>query len=219
MKKDFDAIIFDMDGVIFDTEALVIEAWKKIANKYNIQDIEIVCRDCLGQNETVSTQKFMTKYGPEFPYAEYKAEMREVFVNELNGRFPPVKEGVREFLQFLKTKNIPIAIASSTRREVVELSLKNTGLYDYFDKIVCGDMVSHSKPHPEIFLTACKELAVEPERAYAIEDSFNGIRSAHAGNLKPIMVPDLLQPTEEIRGLAEVVLPTMTEVQKYLFEN
>ena len=52
--------------------------------------------------------------------------------------------------------------------------------------------MERSKPAPDIFLKACEELKVEPERAYAIEDSYNGIRAAHAGKLKPIMIPDLL---------------------------
>ena len=78
------------------------------------------------------------------------------------------------------------------------------------------DMVEHSKPAPDIFLKACAELGVAPERAYAIEDSYNGIRAAHAGHLLPIMVPDLLPANEEMQEKAEVVLPDLFEVIAYL---
>ena len=71
---------------------------------------------------------------------------------------------------------------------------------NFFDNVICGDMVEHSKPAPDIFLKACAELGVAPERAYAIEDSYNGIRAAHAGHLLPIMVPDLLPANEEMQG-------------------
>ena len=73
-----------------------------------------------------------------------------------------------------------------------------------------------SKPAPDIFLKACAELGVAPERAYAIEDSYNGIRAAHAGHLLPIMVPDLLPANEEMQEKAEVVLPDLFEVIAYL---
>ena len=77
-------------------------------------------------------------------------------------------------------------------------------------------MVKRSKPEPDIFLKACEELGVDPNRSYAIEDSFNGIRSAHAGNLRPIMVPDIKQPDDEMRSLAEVILNNLNEVVEYL---
>ena len=96
--------------------------------------------------------------------------------------------------------------------------LRDAGLYDYFDRVVCGNMVTKSKPDPEIFLTACRLLEVEPGEAFAIEDSFNGIRSASSGGLRPIMVPDIVEPTGEIRGLCERVLPTLMDVQAYFEE-
>ena len=89
-------------------------------------------------------------------------------------------------------------------------------IIEYFDRIICGDMVSRSKPAPDIFLKACEELNVSPSDSYAIEDSYNGIRAAHAGGLHPIMVPDLLPADEEMQSLAEIVLPSLTSVMEYL---
>ena len=79
-------------------------------------------------------------------------------------------------------------------------------------------MVTHSKPHPEIFLLAAKALNAAPENCYVIEDSFNGIRAAAAAGTHPLMVPDMLQPTEEIRSLAEQVFPSLNEVLFFLLE-
>ena len=62
-------------------------------------------------------------------------------------------------------------------------------------------MVEHSKPRPDIYLMACSRLGVEPEMAAAIEDSPNGIKSAHAAGMLPIMVPDMVEPTAEIEAL------------------
>ena len=94
--------------------------------------------------------------------------------------------------------------------------LTEGNLISYFDEVVCGDMVSKSKPDPEIFLKACEQLSVEPECAYAIEDSYNGIRSAHAAGMRPIMVPDMAEPTPEMEELSERILPSLLNVKEYL---
>ena len=127
-----------------------------------------------------------------------------------------MKPGVVELLTFLKEEGKKIPLASSTRRQTVTNQLRDAGILDFFDQVICGDMVERSKPAPDIFLKACEELGVKPERAYAIEDSYNGIRAAHAGKLHPIMVPDLLPETAEMREKAEVVLSSLLEVISYL---
>ena len=70
----------------------------------------------------------------------------------------------------------------------------------YFDKIVCATMVKNGKPKPDIYLKACEELGVLPCEAIALEDSPNGIISAHDAGCKAVMVPDLSEPDEEIKS-------------------
>lgn len=217
MVKDFKAVVFDMDGVIFDSEVKVIECWKVIAEKYNIPDIEEACLECLGTNQVVTKEKFLIRYGADFPYTEIKKEMSELFHSRYDKGRLPMKVGVVELLEFLKERGKKIALASSTRREVVTRELRDAGVLDYFDAVICGDMVSRSKPEPDIFLKACEELKVSPSDAYAIEDSYNGIRAASRGELRPIMVPDLAPATEEMEKLSEVILENLLEVKEYLY--
>ena len=94
--------------------------------------------------------------------------------------------------------------------------LRDAGLLPYFDELVCGDMVSKSKPEPDIFLKACEVIGVDPKNAFAIEDSYNGIRSANRAGLMPIMVPDLLPPDDEMRSLAVAVIDNLDKVIEYL---
>ena len=77
----------------------------------------------------------------------------------------------------------------------------------------------HSKPNPEIYQLACAGLGISPKDAYAIEDSYNGIRSAYAAGLQPIMVPDLIPPNEEMQQMSRVILPDLTQVISYLEQN
>ena len=132
-----------------------------------------------------------------------------------NGRLP-LKPGVVEILEELRRRKVKVALASSTRKAVVEQELRDAGILHYFEKVICGDMVERSKPAPDIFLKTCEELGVEPERSYAIEDSYNGIRSAHGAGMRPIMVPDLSEPTEEMERLAVAILPDLLAVMDYL---
>lgn len=218
MKDTFDAVVFDMDGVIFDSEIKVIECWQEVALRHQIPDIETACRECLGLNRQVTRERMLARYGQDFPYDVYKEEMSALFHTRYGQGRLPQKKGVKELLAFLRENHKKIALASSTRSQVVIQELKDGGLYQYFDQVVCGDMVERSKPHPDIFLKACRLLKVKPSSAYGVEDSHNGIRSASAAGLRPIMVPDLAPVTEEMKGLSETVLPDLLAVKKYLEE-
>ncbi len=214
-----EAVIFDMDGVIFDSESKVTECWIETAEKHGIKDIETLCRMCLGINAAETRRIALEFYGEDFPYDEYKKEMSDLYHSSYDGGRLPMKSGVTELLTFLKNSGIKIALASSTRTEVVTNQLRDAGILPFFDKVICGDMVKQSKPAPDIFLKACEELSVSPENAVGIEDSYNGIRSVNSAGMRPIMVPDLAPPTEEMEQLAEVILPSLSEVIGYIGEH
>ena len=93
--------------------------------------------------------------------------------------------------------------------------LTNAGLIDYFDSVTGGDSVTISKPDPQIYLIACEKLGSLPSRTFAIEDSFNGIRSAHRAGMRPLMVPDMIPPDDEMLSLCEAIFGDLMEVLEY----
>ena len=212
----YQAVVFDMDGVIFDTERLVIEFWKEVAKKHNIPNIEHTCIQCLGTNRVRTREIFLENYGADFPYDPYRAEVTELFNTHYKGVPLPTKPGIRELLSYLQEQDIKVGLASSTAQHLVRDEIGTAGLLPYFQTLVCGDMVEHSKPAPDIFLKACEILNADPTKSIAIEDSFNGIRSAHCAGMTPIMVPDQVQPTDEIRALAFHVMPSLLDVLNWL---
>ena len=216
MNKKYKAVIFDMDGVIFDSEQCIIECWKIVAEKYQIPNIEPVLYKCLGVTYEEGRRIFLTRYGDDFPYDERKKERSDLYHERYDGGRLPLKPGVRELLVWLKENGYKVGVASSTRKEVVTKQLEDAGLLKYFDNITCGDMVAKSKPEPDIYLMACERLGVQPEDAVAIEDSYNGIKSAHAAGMFPIMVPDLLEPDEEMRKLSGRIFESLIEVKGWL---
>lgn len=205
-----------MDGVIFDSERAVMDCWLQLADQYGIKNIEEPYRACIGTTITKTKEIMLDTYGQDFPYDRYAKETSLMYHERFDGGRLPMKPGVMELLLDLKERKKKIALASSTRRQTVIKQLKDARILDYFDAVVCGDMVGRSKPAPDIFLKACEELQVVPEEAYAIEDSYNGIRAAHAGKLRPIMVPDLLPENEEMKKISEVILGSLLEVMDYL---
>lgn len=212
----YQAVVFDMDGVIFDTERLVIEFWKEVAKKHNIPNIEHTCIQCLGTNRVRTREIFLENYGADFPFDPYRAEVTELFDTHYKGVPLPTKPGIRELLNYLQEQDIKVGLASSTAQHLVRDEIGTAGLLPYFQTLVCGDMVEHSKPAPDIFLKACEILNADPTKSIAIEDSFNGIRSAHCAGMTPIMVPDQVQPTDEIRALAFHVMPSLLDVLNWL---
>ena len=216
MNEQLQAVIFDMDGVIFDSERLVIECWETIAKKYNIPDIVEICMRVQGNNREETGKRFREKYGNDFPYEAYKKEVSALFRHLYGGGRLPLKPGVAEILAELKRGDIPLALASSTRTDIVKLELDEARLLQYFDAVLGGDMVSRSKPEPDIFLAAAEAVGAVPANCYVLEDSFNGIRAAYRAGMHPVMVPDMQQPTDEIRRLAEAVVENLLVALDYL---
>ena len=210
------AVIFDMDGVLFDTEKLCIDSWIEVATNHDITGVEEVFPLCIGLNDTDTRTLVLDRLGEDFPYDEFKKEASEWFHNFVEEKGLPMKKGVHEILNYLKDNGWSIGLASSTRRQSVLSHLERTGIRDYFSVIVTGDMVEHSKPQPDIYLKACEELGVAPKECFAIEDSPNGIRAAHWAGMKPIMVPDMIAPNDEMKSITRWIFEDLTQVQEFL---
>ena len=218
-KTGYDAVVFDMDGVIFDSERAVMQCWKELADKYQIPDIEKAVLSCTGTTMKRTREIMLEIYGEDFPYDIYAKESSAIYHSRYDGGRLPMKPGVVELLTFLKEDGKKIALASSTRRQTVTNQLKDAGILDFFDKVICGDMVEHSKPQPDIYLKACQLLDVEPGNAAAIEDSPNGIRSAYAAGMLPVMVPDLVKPDPEIEKMLYRKCDSLFAVLEFLEEK
>ena len=212
------AVIFDLDGVIFDSERAVFNEWKLISEKYGFPNLEEPYMKCIGVNAAACRQIFLDYYGEDFPYDEYCDERRRNFREKYGNGKLPLKPGVRELLECLKSKGFRISIASSTRTQTVREEIRDAGLLPFFDDIVGGDMTERSKPAPDIFLKAAGILHVPPERCCVVEDSFNGIRAASAAGMFPVMVPDMVPPDGEMRAKAGLILAGLAELRE-LFEK
>ncbi len=210
------AVLFDMDGVIFDSERAQRAIWLEIAEKEGLPDMEAVYARCIGVTVEVTGGILKEAYGADFPWRDFRRRTAEGYRSRYAGGKLPLKPGARELLVSLRERGVPLALASSTDGALVRLWLEGAGLTDCFDAVITGDMVTRSKPDPEIFLIACAALGVQPGDAWVIEDSYNGVRAASAGGMHALMVPDLLPPDAEMHEKAERIFPGLREAGEYL---
>ena len=212
------AYIFDMDGVIFDSERLYIACSLAAAAELGLPQEGVVelCYRCIGVTPDRTKQIMLETYHDPVLVEAFRGRTVEMYLEKYKAGLLEMKPGVRELLSFLKEQGYPRAIASSTPTEIVRQELSAAGILAYFDRVVGGDQASRSKPNPDIFLRAADLLKTDPARCLVIEDSYNGIRAAKAAGMTAIMVPDQLQPDEEMRMLADEIEPSLLHVLERL---
>ena len=203
------AVIFDMDGVLLDSERPVIECWETVAARHGVQDVRQTCIACIGTNRERTRQIFLERYGGDFPYEELHDEAVALLHERYGDGRLPVKEGAREILSWLSERRVPAVLATSTPSEKAKRELSDAGLLGFFSDVVGGEMVAKSKPEPDIFLAAAERSGFAPAEVCVVEDSFNGIRAARRAGMFAVMVPDLLQPDDEIRRLSSAVCASL----------
>ena len=214
INRTFKAAVFDMDGLILDSEMTVLHIWEQLGEKYGFEGIREYGISVIGKNKKATVDEFARVYGQ--PGESYERELRQIYNVLAEQGKVPLKPHTIELLSAMKNAGMKIAIASSSTREEVTSQMEVLGALPYFDTCVCGDQVTRSKPDPEIFLKACDALGVRPEDGVGLEDSFNGVRSCKASGLFTIMVPDIIQPDDEMKALADIILPSLKDVQDFL---
>ena len=119
----------------------------------------------------------------------------------------PLKKGIVELLTFIEEVNIPKGVGTTTSFNKAMENLEITGLNQFFDHLVAGDQVENRKPAPDIFQNVGIKLDTPPENCLVLEDSEPGIKAAHAAGMCPVMIPDMKQPSEELKKIIFKVVP------------
>ena len=212
------AAIFDMDGLMFDTERVARDGWIAVGK----EDGYTVTVDFLdrvtGVNAVRVGELCHEEFGADFAYESFSSRVRDYMFRVFDREGMPCKPGLVELLDALAARRIRTAVASSSSRPIVLDYLRRAGVDDRFDAVICGDMIANSKPAPDIFFKAAEVLKTPPAECLVLEDSYNGVRAGHAAGMATVMIPDLLPPTDELRGLATRIFPSLLDVIPYLDE-
>jgi HAD superfamily hydrolase (TIGR01509 family) len=205
------AVVFDMDGLLIDSEGLVREGMIQAAANLGFEMPLTLCASMIGLPEAQGIRKISEHFGPDFPLERYLAEERRQ-INLLLAEGIALKTGVLELLDHLDQAGLPRAVATSSSRRNAREHLSHNGVYDRFQAIVAREDVERHKPNPDPFLRAAELLGVEPENCLALEDSHNGVRAAHAAGMMTVMVPDLLEPTDEMHDKCVLIAESLHRV-------
>lgn len=213
MKK---IIIFDMDGLMFDTENLVFKTFRQVCKKYGYDATKEIYLRTLGVNNVAAKKIYKECLGDAFPLEKIWKESAEERKKWILEHGIPVKKGLYELIEYIKKNGLLCAIASSSSMSSIQFYLENAKLEKRFDLIVSGDMISKSKPHPDIFQKVCEKMRIEPEEAIVLEDSENGILAAHRAEISVICVPDMKYPEKEFEEKTSAVCKSLVEVKQVL---
>ncbi|MBR1930748.1 MAG: HAD family phosphatase [Lachnospiraceae bacterium] len=210
------AVIFDMDGTLIDTEKYYRIFWRKALEEfgYHATEEQILSLRSLGR--PYAPERLKEWFGADVDYLAVR-ERRKVLMEEtLRKEGIRCKPGAEELLNYLQKQGIITAVATATDLERTHRYLQETGLEKYFDRLISATQVKLGKPAPDIYLYACEQLGNRPEECIAVEDSPNGVLSAHRAGCRVIMVPDQTQPDEELRKCLFVCVDTLEDVKEYI---
>jgi HAD superfamily hydrolase (TIGR01509 family) len=206
-----EAVVFDLDGVLLDTERLWDEVREGLARERGGRWSERAQADMMGMSSPEWSLYMHEVVGlPESP-----DEIAKEVVRRMEARYRerlPLIPGAREAVERLAAR-WPLGLASSSNRPLIDLALELSGLAPFFAVTLSSEEVARGKPAPDVYLEALRRLEVDSGRAAAVEDSRNGIRSAHAAGLRVVAIPNAhFPPDDESLALADVVLNSLADL-------
>ena len=195
-----EAIVFDFDGTILDTETPDFQTWQEIYRGHGVELPQDVWLQCVGggTGEFAPDDYLEELLGRDIDRQRLRTERRKQFLDRV--RVEPIMPGVLELIDAAERREVRLAVASSSDRKWVATHLQRLGLLERFAAIVTADDVERVKPDPALYRLAAQKLAVRPERAIAIEDSYNGMLGAQRAGLRCVSVPNLITRDSDFSG-------------------
>ncbi len=206
-----EAVVFDMDGVIVESE----QRWESVRRRLVLDSGRPYPEEATRIMQGMSAPEWETYLHDELGVPGSPAEIGRRVVAEIASSYRadlPLIPGADEAIRTL-ARRYPLAVASSSNRELIELALSLAGLADAFRVVVSSEEVERGKPEPDVYVEAASRLGVAAEDCAAVEDSSNGIRSAHAAGMRVVAVPNrAYPPADDALELADVVLDSITSL-------
>ena len=209
------AVVFDMDGLLCDTEIVYRDSMFATAAEHGHDMPLSLFKSMIGLPGPMSDRQVLNHFGEDFPIAEFNARVM-VHVDAACKAGIALKAGVVELLDALDALDLPRAIATSSSHRAVEAHLGKSGIIPRFHAVVARGDYLNGKPNPDPFLKAAELLGIDPAFCLALEDSHNGVRAASSAGMMTIMVPDLLDPTDEMHALCVRIARDLHEVRGLL---
>jgi len=208
-----EAVIFDLDGVIVDSE----QVWDEVREQYTVEAggrySQTATRAMMGMSST----EWSTYMAEELALPGSPEEINAAIVQRMLARYgeaPLLIDGAADVVRSI-AEAVPVAIASSSNPELIDVVLRVAGLADVVRDAVSSQEVPRGKPSPDVYLEAARQLGLDPSRLVAVEDSSNGLRAAHAAGFGVIAIPNgEYPPAPDALALADVTLGSLAELDR-----
>ena len=211
------AVLFDMDGVLFDTEKLYSIAVPEISGELGYpMDMDFFVKT-LGISNRECHRLYQEAYGSGFPFDQASDRLFQFILSYNKKHAMPLKPGVMECLSALRSLGLPLVVATSSPRFVVdELFAALPELDRMFLGKVCGDEVAQGKPEPEIYQKAAALAGFAPAQCLGVEDSPSGLKAIRAAGAYAVMVPDMMPYTGALQPVVDTVLGSLHELAELI---
>lgn len=214
VRRAIDGVIFDMDGLLVDTEPLWQDAEIELFATVGVQLDRDLCRSTTGLriDEVVDHWHRISPW--ESPSrAELVTAVLDRMVELIAAR-ATLLPGVVESIELVRQRGLAVALASSSRYQLIDAVLDRFELRDCFSVIHSAEEEAYGKPHPAVFLTTAAKLGLEPTRCLALEDSLNGLIAAKAARMRCVVVPEAAGAEDARFVLADLVLPSLVALDE-----
>jgi HAD superfamily hydrolase (TIGR01509 family) len=206
---EISGVVFDLDGVLVDSEIWwddVRKAWAAQQGRGWTDDDR---RAVMGANSRQWSQTMRERLQLALPREAIEAAIVEGVVARYRDEGPPRIEGAVEAVERMSAL-VPLAVASSAHRTVIDAALNGLGLASRFEVVVSSDEVDRGKPAPDVYLEAARRLGIPPARLLVVEDSLNGVRAAKDAGMRVVLVPNAsIPPAPGTEEIADVVVPSL----------
>ncbi|HYG52291.1 MAG TPA: hexitol phosphatase HxpB [Flavobacteriales bacterium] len=207
------AVIFDMDGVIIDSEPFWRQAEKEAFARQSILLTDDMCRSTAGLHLLKVVEHWQKRFG-------YDNETKKTLFTEIDARVIELIhtqgkafDGLIDLIEFLKQKNIKVALASGSSHKIIKTVLRRLHLEHKFEVIRSGEDEMHGKPHPQIFITTAQMLEVDPVNCLVVEDSRNGVIAGKAARMKVVAMPEQEIKHDPVFAIADYCVESLSKIQ------
>jgi HAD superfamily hydrolase (TIGR01509 family) len=217
MSGHIRAVIFDLDGVLVDSEQVWDAARRRLTQDSGGRWSESATQDMMGMSSIEWSRYMHEELGVKMPPEEISAAVAER-MEGLYREHLPLIPGAREAVERVAAR-WPLGLASSANRPVIEVVLELSDLGNFFETTVSSEEVARGKPAPDVYLEAARRLRVDPAECAAVEDSGNGILSAHAAGMRVVAIPNrTFPPSEEALSAADAVIRAPQELHREVID-
>lgn len=209
----YKAIFLDVDGVLVDSEKVFNACWRQAAEDEGYEMTFEQALELRSLDSSLAKELFKKWYGHEEAYPAIRQRRKAIMAERNKEKKLEAKPGVLEFIQQLKTLPIKVMIVTSSPVSRITEYLNTVGIsIDLFDGVITTESVHRGKPFPDVYQYACEAVGLSPELCVAVEDSPNGVKSAHAAGCYTVMVPDLSPCNESLKDDVDMVANSLKDI-------